>query len=331
LDVIKSPAVVNDLPAERDILKLNLRRIGGAPDPDKKGLAYMNQVLLTLLEEIVWEQPEEKHHPAVRYNCMLILGDLNSREVNLGGSGTPQPMAEAEPILLKGLVDPTTNDAVKIASLIGLKRHAELGIIDKTFEKQVVTDLCKVLATKETPGNRTDEAHLVFRRRATELLGVIGRAGYNQNSTEVVEQLQGVLADAAQPLPLRSDAARALGRFVHKAPGPDLEVFTAVGSLVVEGTKQETTKAGYKHYLRSALLAVHGLEGQTADPKRGMIHNLGPAQKKFVDEFVKRLNDLWVAADKTQELQLQEKMKTDGVKLDEFLKQKPAVAAAGGQ
>jgi hypothetical protein len=333
LDIIKSPAAMNDLPAERDIIKRELRRIGAAADQEKKGLAYMNQTYLPLLEEIVFDQPENKYPPAVRYNCMLLIGDLNSRELSLTGAGTAVPMPEAVPILLRGLTDANTSDAVKIAALVGLKRNAELGIADKTFEKQVVMDVVKLVEAKTPPGSRTDEAHQLFRRRAIELLGTIGRAGYTQTSNEVVSLLTTVVSDASEPLEVRSDAARALGRFQFAAPGPSTDVMIALGNLAVEATKLETTKVGYKHYLRSALLALNGPEGQPADqPKRGMVHNLAGEQKKFADELVKQLNDLWSAAEarNVTEFQLPQKMKTAGEKLEDFLKQKPTVAAAGG-
>ena len=329
LDVMKAPGALNELPSEREIIKRDLRRVGGALDTEKKGLAYMNQVLLALLQEIVWD-PDANRHAAVRFNCMLIIGDLNSRELALGGGGTAVPLAEAVPILMKALNDPAMNDAVKVAALVGLRRHAELGIADKLTEKQVVTDLLKLLGAKQTPTNRSEEAHVLFRRRAAELLGLIGRPGIEQLRSDVVDALLAILSDPTQPLNLRSAVARALGRFPFKAPGPNQETLAALGSLAVEATKLETSKIGYKHYFRSVQLALKGPEGQPDPPQRGMVHNLGPAQKKFVDELTKMLDDLWKASDKAvDDLQLHARMKADGAKLGEFLKQ-PAAAATGG-
>jgi hypothetical protein len=93
---------------------------------DPAGLAirgHLNDLTLKYLKKFV----TLNLHPAVRYNAMLIIGDLDYKTYETTGGLRPaDPMPEALEVLEGELVSPVQIDAVRVAAMIGLARHAEL-------------------------------------------------------------------------------------------------------------------------------------------------------------------------------------------------------------
>ncbi len=160
-------------------------------------------------------------HPAVRYNAMLIIGELNSKEVVLIGEGAapPIPLLTALKVMLDELKSPTQIDAVRAAAIVGILRHAEYDgqrpeaqRMPANARKAVRDDMLALLAATDPPPGRSPEGHEWMQRRAVEVLGALGEVG---EGGEVLTALLTILDDASAPVSYRCDAAIALGRLQY--------------------------------------------------------------------------------------------------------------------
>ncbi|HTN74530.1 MAG TPA: hypothetical protein VL096_04760 [Pirellulaceae bacterium] len=160
----------------------------------------------------------ENFHPAVRYNAMLIIGDLNVKEGITGGAnaGPADPLPAARDFMLAELVNPQQIDAVKLAAIIGLTRHAEINALrpaDRQYTNAVraamIKQLLPLAADKKVPATRSDEGHAWMRGRLYELLTALSLAGYDNNVAQLLTQTVG---DESEPFSLRFVAADLLGR-----------------------------------------------------------------------------------------------------------------------
>ena len=86
-------------------------------------------------------------------------------------------------------------DAVRIAALLGIVRHAKLGIADEEARKQVAAAMLK-MATTQDPGDRTPEGHAWMRCRAIALLGDLKSPG---EQGAVAQALVAILSEPDAP------------------------------------------------------------------------------------------------------------------------------------
>jgi hypothetical protein len=274
------PGTHKELPDLRDRIKKETRVWGNAPEK-KKGLDYVNIVLLTKMEELA---VDEKAPALVRYNAMLVIGDLNDAETNISSTNPITPAAAAAPVLLKALADPNAIDAIKVAALVGLLRHAELGIADKKVEKQIQDELLKLLAEEAAPEGRSSDGHLWLRRRAMEILARLIKPGATPDNQRFTVEAKKILSDEDKPLIVRCDAAVALG----KIGAADPELVPALANLLVDITQQESTRRGMKTYLHSADISLNG-----RDSIPGFAKSLPAAQKKHADDLALMLKEIF--------------------------------------
>ena len=162
-------------------------------------------------------------HPGVRYNAMLIIGDLDSCAAETTGGGKPpEPMAEALEVLQAELTSSMQIDAVRVAALLGLRRHAELNRqrpADRQWTEAQVTSLAgkvgAIAAAKKPPAGRSVDGHTWMRRLALETLTELGAVRSLPAVTTLVDR---IISDEAEPLDLRVAAAKSQGRL--KSPLP---------------------------------------------------------------------------------------------------------------
>jgi hypothetical protein len=189
---------------------------------DSAGLAvrdHLNKLSLEYLQKFA----ANNLHPAVRYNAMLIIGDLESRAAeSLGGNKPAEPMNEALEVLRAELISPTQIDAVRVAALLGLRRHATLNrqrSADRQWTEATVTGLvdkiAPIAAAKKPPTGRSLEGHIWMRRLALETLAELGAARPLPAVTVLVDRIVG---DATEPLDLRLAAAKAQGKLKNPLP-----------------------------------------------------------------------------------------------------------------
>lgn len=179
----------------------------------RSGAPYDRLVNLTLnfMTPIV---KDRSFHPAVRYNAMAAIGDLDVSIPPPGDRRPAQPLPAALDLMLAVLQDAGQIDAVRIAALQGLVRHAGLPMADtQKRDQQVLPLLLQWASTKDPPSGRTKVGHAWMRALAIEALGALGLPGANG---QVVKTLTTVLTESDTPLMTRLAAAHALGRIQYK-------------------------------------------------------------------------------------------------------------------
>ncbi len=170
-------------------------------------------------------------HPVVRFNAMLMIGDLNARQPT-GRNEPGVALPEALPALLETLEDEKQIEAVKVAALIGIIRHARLEITNEQSRNQMIGAMLKLATAKSAPG-RSSAGHAWMRCQAIEALAALGTIG---SQGTVVKTLVGIIAEPGTPLSLRCTAAWAIGQLKYQsAGGLDLKTMvTQLGTLAAD-------------------------------------------------------------------------------------------------
>jgi hypothetical protein len=229
-------AEMTRLESRGDLAKMRLtfyRQMRDTKDPGV--LKELNDLTLKAMTQLC----RENYHPATRYNAALILGDLDQELWSRYGGATnaPVPFSEVVPVLVEFLTDDQMIDAVKVAALVGLQRHARYGLA-ASVRGSVTDAMLALLQTKEPPAGRSPAGHVWMRRQAAEVLAQIGAIG-EQN--RVFDALVSVVTDAEAPVALRCAAAAAVGQLKYDGDAK-VDVGTVVsqlGDLAVDILKQE--------------------------------------------------------------------------------------------
>ncbi|MFZ5829734.1 MAG: HEAT repeat domain-containing protein [Planctomycetota bacterium] len=200
---------------------------------------------------------EGNFHPVVRYNAITTIGELNAVE-----GANPVPWGPAVPILLGALTSETQIDAVKVAALLGLRRHASLGGPQNADDRSKVIAAAVELAQQSAlPEGREPDAHDWMRGVAASLLGAMRNPGQNG---EVAQALVALLSDDTASLDARREAAEALGRLNYGGGGaPDAPAAVqALGQYVLAAVAVEEGSMPSRRRLKSRLLAAQtGIAG----------------------------------------------------------------------
>ncbi len=176
----------------------------------------INALTLKFMQGIVGTKLGE-FHPAVRYNAMLIIGDLDSRGPELFGNARPaEPLIAALDIMRGELVSKDQIDAVRVAALIGIARHAELDRhrpanrrIPDAALRPLIEPLVTIATTSEPPASRSAEGHTWMRRQALEALASFAST---RPIGPVATAVDSIISDPTAPLALRCAAAESQGK-----------------------------------------------------------------------------------------------------------------------
>lgn len=176
-------------------------------------------------------------HPAVRYNAMYIISQLNTQEMSRVGSNKaiPDPYSPALPWMLEEFKKPETPEALKVAALLGIVRHLEMDIYRSADRKIPAAQRTDILATLTTlvqtatpPEGRSVAAQNWLRRRALE---GIAHAGFLTPEPNLVKLVVELIDNDKEQLPVRVEAAQTLGK-LNLAPPVKVEVTSTAESLV---------------------------------------------------------------------------------------------------
>ena len=200
---------VTQLPELRDSIK---RELKSGP----KGTAHerYNVIALDVLTKILagsYVPVVPKHAAIIRYNAVVMIGDLNQEEeVKRGPAVVARavPYAPALDDMLKWVGNARVPDYMKAAVLRGLLRHAQAGIAGKRAAA-TQTEMLKLLNEKAPPAARSAKVHAWMRRRAADVLGAMKSAG---SGNRVGMALLSVMRDDADPILVRGTAAAALSQ-----------------------------------------------------------------------------------------------------------------------
>lgn len=253
------------------------------------------------LLDVLPKMASGNYHPAVRYNCMLLIGELDqSPPASIRDLAVPLP--DALPILLGAVADANQLEAVKVAALVGIYRHA-VSLRDNAARARVSDAM---LALAKTKGNEkiSPKAHAWMRAMAIDTLGEMKSSG-DANAT--AKALLEIVDDAQAPLAVRAAAAEAVGKLDYSNPG-DLNADAMVrqlGRLAMAACKYEIDECKEKNrtisprILKTQLLAVRqGLMGtkdlRVEEAQGGAMKLLKQAEeKKNADEIRKQI-DRWL-------------------------------------
>jgi hypothetical protein len=170
-------------------------------------------------------------HPSVRINAALMIGELNSEP-----KGT-KPMPETADVLLKIVTNPDQLDAVKVAAMEGLLRHARGRFEDDPTMQGKVTVVMLPLVKPATVKIADPAAQTWMRVKAADILGTMGLPGTDGN---VADAICMIVVDPKVPMSLRTTAARALGKLdSKKGKVNSAHVAAALGRLASDAMSVE--------------------------------------------------------------------------------------------
>lgn len=210
------------------------RDAGGSELHDRLTQLMLTQFLAIALDE--------GFAPAVRYNAILVVGDLNLRE------GTPPrredlvPLPQAVPPLLDIAGNGQHPYYLRVGALVGIERHLQSrdGIAAE-FRRRLAQDLTAILqdATGESAGG------VWLRRRATRCLSLVALRYADLIDPGVGTVLGDIVANEKADLAFRCDAAYALGALEERAIPADSvhKILLGMGHLalsVISDTARQT-------------------------------------------------------------------------------------------
>jgi hypothetical protein len=270
-----APEDLELLPKRRfDLFKLYILT---CKHPDTHKL--MIDLTLAMMQQIV----QNKFHPIVRYNAMIVIGELNEQEVLRVGATPllPEPYSAALNFMVERVDDQNTPDPIRVAAMVGVLRHLEWepfraqdNPIPAGTRTTMIAALTKLAEMKTPPAGRSQEGHEWLRRRAIEALGL---ASVTTALPNVIDTIDKVLKDTTEPLHLRCAAALAIGRAnVPAAQKIDANELTrTLGVLATTTIKSEFDRLTKMNKAEEERRAVYeGTAASGAGP--GGEGNIGP-------------------------------------------------------
>lgn len=184
------------------------------------GNAASQQYLIEMTFNVARVLARGNFHPAVRYNAVLMLGDLDQQLATATAAAVPLGKATQE--LLELVEQEQFNkipvpESVKLGALIGLERHSRLGI-DPSLKERTTTAMLKVVASP-TPADVESDVHDWVRRTAAQVLANQSAQGPTK---EVQAALTALIADNKVGLDDRCGTAAVLKRITYPA-GADID------------------------------------------------------------------------------------------------------------
>src|SRR5215469_4804207 len=123
-----------------------------------------NELTLTTCRQVA-EDP--KYPRAIRFNCMLMIGELDSEENVVGTPNSTVPWAAATTALMEIAGNEKQYVALRLGAVIALKRHTSLGVA-ASLQPQLAETLLKILGTPL--GDEGNQGQIWLRLAAAEVL-----------------------------------------------------------------------------------------------------------------------------------------------------------------
>jgi len=222
-----------------------------------------NDIHSYVVDQIVFPQMklflQENFHPAVKYNAMLIIGQLNSQVVVTNeGRSVPAPLPAALTLMVDAIKAGTETDAILLASWIGVLRHVRLDRINQQIATNdivaIAGEAMKLLNQATPPANRSAGGQVWLQRRAIDVLAMIG-----QDDQKILPKILSIMQDEKIAMSLRLTAARAL-KYFNYSPSTQVPVEStsnALGALIVRICRNEIDRVDQE----KALVALQNASG----------------------------------------------------------------------
>lgn len=211
-------------------------------------ITHLRTQVLRFMKGYAQNFGEYNFHPAVRHNAMLVIGDMNlveygARYPNNEKAYVPEPLPEALDLLISEYKSQTQIDAVRVAALVGLDRHAKLDWgrpaerrIPGTKKKVIVDEMIALLYAAP-PATRSPEGHTWMQRRAIDILGALGMVGVYPAANTALES---IVADKDAPISLRCTASETLAQWAPSNNKVDAAAVSKnLGLIAVKACKDE--------------------------------------------------------------------------------------------
>jgi hypothetical protein len=230
---------LDELPEKRDQLKKELR---SARDPGVR--QKLLELTFSWMRGFATSQ-KFNFHPAVRFNALLMIGDLNANEKTSQQSENPLP--EALDVLLAEFRRPNQTDTMKIAAMLGILRHAQLDWTRPAADRiktpqriELINAMMTLVDAAEPPPTRSEAGHVWMQRRAIHVLAYLGAVG---PINEVNQALERIVGDPNYEVALRCTAASALQQINPTAAQREkfdtVNVSLNLGALAAQVTRDE--------------------------------------------------------------------------------------------
>ena len=259
---------------------------------------HFNDHLLKVLPKMA----ADDYHPAVRYNCMMLLGELDEKPaMRIGDTATPLPAAL--PILLEAATDVNQIDAVKLAALLGIYRHS-YKLTEPAARNNVSKAMSTLATTKNAPGT-SKGGQSWMRCIAIDTLGRLKSVGNNGATANLLLE---IVDDKGNPFRVRVAAARAVGNLTYP-PGaaglkPDAMV-RQLGRMAMDACEKEIEECKEKdrtispRKLKNRLIAARiGLMGtddlRAETPTGGAMSLVEKSEVKKNADKIRDQIDRWI-------------------------------------
>ncbi|MBQ9813088.1 MAG: hypothetical protein IJM54_07210 [Thermoguttaceae bacterium] len=219
-------------------------------------------------------------YPACRYNAVLAIGELNTAagaDRNSGGT----PYADAIPDLANMITSSKdVPDYVRYGALIGLVRHAQLGIKDEKLRNGVKTTFAKVLGDKFAEEHKIrEEIYECFAENAVAGLASFKSPEGTKGGSGTLDLFKKMIEDKDASFELRCIAAKAIGDMnldalkTYDYPGLARSLVTLARDFCVEESQYIDSEL-VRDSVKSAASGMGGMGGMSGG-MGGMSGGLG--------------------------------------------------------
>jgi len=283
------PFTLDDLPRLRKELRIIL-------SSNKSGQAHdrVNELTLAKMKEILKAKGLGQYEAAIKYNALLVVGELNEQEAEPGKPA--QPYKDAFAILFEPMQSADGKDYLKAAALIGLERYAQVGGIPQPKMADVTKALLEIVNQQEPPAGRDPAAHNFMRRAAAQVLASIGSPGPDNS---VLNAFLAVMNDPKTRPLLRCDMAQFIGQLKYPA-GTKVDIAqlaNTLGHQAIELCKQEMETATTASRPPSKRLIVYTILSTRAGLKGLKAAAAGSPGEKLIDTMDKKLSSIYTELD----------------------------------
>lgn len=267
------------LPNYRNVLRTSFRQTKGGAVYD-----HLNSLVLVFAKTVV----RGDYNPAVQINALLAVGELNRAESSGNAQASPWPQALA--MLLEVVNDAKLSDAMHAAAMVGIQRHAALGISDNNVRRALAGAMLKIVAAEPPTGPSAMGKQWIV-GQALDTLGFLGSPG---EGNAVFKAMIKIVADPRFSDRTRAIAADDLGRLNYAgATGVDAAAEAAkVARFLLDAVNEQTrvnTEASQpvshrriKQLLNASLSALAG----SGNGSKGIMSLASQAEKKvLLDEL----------------------------------------------
>jgi hypothetical protein len=276
------------------------------------GREHTSQQARTKLNELTLKWmgliASDNFHPLARYNAMLLIADLDREP------GLDTPYAPALVEMVKALVNPASPDAVRVAALVGIHRHAQAGV-EARYEQPLAAKLVELIRVKTPPNGRTRQGHDWMRRQALDALTAINARKQTQDAS-FIELLDAILQEEDATLELRAAAVESLLAVKFTAPQKfdPARMASSIARIAVDayhGELEASDQSG------RAVVLEPGLKYYATLAQRGLAALAAVAPSPKIDELnTKVANLLELSAEDSQPHELYDLIASNGAALE---------------